>query len=164
MQELEPNTRPKCRLIAVELDQSSISRSSPDIDHEREVAIYDLLADNEFMPENDDNGPYRLILSLVEKRLILNIQAEDASPIITHVLSLTPLRKVIKDYFLICESYYEAIRRATPRQIEAIDMGRRGLHDEGSQILRSRLEGKIRINHVTARRLFTLVCALHWKG
>ena len=122
------------------------------------------LEDNEFEPVADEAGPYRLKLSLVEKRLIFAVSREDGTPVVTHMLSLTPLRKVVKDYFMICESYFEAIKTATPSQIEAIDMGRRGVHNEGSQILMDRLDGKIRVDMQTARRLFTLVCALHWKG
>ena len=152
------------RLVEVELDEGSISRSTPDIEHERAVAIYDLIEDNEFEPVADEAGPYRLKLSLVEKRLIFAVSREDGTPVVTHMLSLTPLRKVVKDYFMICESYFEAIKTATPSQIAAIDMGRRGVHNEGSQILMDRLDGKIRVDMQTARRLFTLVCALHWKG
>lgn len=154
----------RARLVAVELDEESIARSTPDIEHERAVAIYDLIEDNEFEPLGDDAGPYRLRLSLVEKRLVFSVASEGGDPVVTHILSLTPLRKVVKDYFLICESYFEAIKTATPSQIEAIDMGRRGVHNEGSRILMERLEGKIRVDMQTARRLFTLVCALHWKG
>ncbi|QGZ36568.1 UPF0262 family protein [Stappia indica] len=152
------------RLVAVELDEGSIQRSTPDVEHERAVAIYDLIEENEFEPLGDDGGPYRLRLSLVEKRLVFLVEREQGDPVVTHILSLTPLRKVVKDYFLICESYFEAIKTATPSQIEAIDMGRRGVHNEGSRILMERLEGKIRVDMQTARRLFTLVCALHWKG
>lgn len=152
------------RLVAVELDEGSIQRSTPDVEHERAVAIYDLIEENEFEPLGDDGGPYRLKLSLVEKRLVFLVEREQGDPVVTHILSLTPLRKVVKDYFLICESYFEAIKTATPSQIEAIDMGRRGVHNEGSRILMERLEGKIRVDMQTARRLFTLVCALHWKG
>ncbi len=152
------------RLVAVELDEGSILRSTPDVEHERAVAIYDLIEENEFEPLGDAGGPYRLRLSLVEKRLVFLVEREEGDPVVTHILSLTPLRKVVKDYFLICESYFEAIKTATPSQIEAIDMGRRGVHNEGSRILMERLEGKIRVDMQTARRLFTLVCALHWKG
>ncbi|WP_349359921.1 UPF0262 family protein [Stappia sp.] len=160
----EAGAQGTARLIDVELDEGSISRSTPDIEHERAVAIYDLIEDNAFAPEGDDKGPYRLKLSLVEKRLVFAVERENGDPVVTHLLSLTPLRKVVKDYFLICESYFEAIKTATPSQIEAIDMGRRGVHNEGSRILMERLEGKIRVDMQTARRLFTLVCALHWKG
>ncbi|WP_421091332.1 UPF0262 family protein [Pseudochrobactrum sp. MP213Fo] len=152
------------RLIDVELDET-IGQSTPDIEHERAVAIFDLIEENSFAPVGDSkSGPYRLRLSVIEKRLIFNITREEGEAVATHILSLSPLRKVVKDYFLICESYYAAIRSATPSRIEAIDMGRRGLHNEGSQTLMNRLEGKIDIDFDTARRLFTLVCVLHWRG
>ncbi|MBD8553534.1 UPF0262 family protein [Rhizobium sp. CFBP 8762] len=151
------------RLCDVILDES-IGRSTPDVEHERAVAIFDLIEDNMFQPVEHDGGPYRLKLSLADKRLVLTIVTEDGGDVATHILSLTPFRRIVKDYFLMCESYYEAIRAATPRQIEAIDMGRRGLHNEGSQILIDRLSGKITMDFSTARRLFTLVCVLYWRG
>lgn len=152
------------RLVAVTLDETSIRRSNPDVEHERAVAIYDLLEDNAFAPAGHSGGPYALHLSLSENRLCFDIRDPQGKPIITHMLSLTPLRRIVKDYFMICESYYQAIRTCTPSQIEAIDMGRRGLHDEGSRLLLERLEGKIITDFDTARRLFTLICVLHWKG
>lgn len=153
------------RLIDISLDGDSFGRSRPDIEHERAVAIFDLIEENSFAPAgNTQGGPYKLILSVVEKRLVLNTTREDDTPVIVHALSLSPFKKIIKDYFLICESYYEAIRTLSPTQIEAIDMGRRGIHDEGSQILQDRLNGKIDIDFATARRLFTLICVLHWRG
>ena len=146
------------------LDES-IGRSTPDVEHERAVAIFDLIEENSFRPVDDKaGGPYRLHLSLVESRLVMTISREDGQPVVTHILSLTPFRRVVKDYFMICESYFEAIRSSTPSQIEAIDMGRRGLHNEGSQTLMDRLSGKIEVDFDTARRLFTLVCVLHWRG
>ena len=152
------------RLIDVELDES-IGRSTPDVEHERAVAIFDLIEENSFRPVGDAGaGPYRLKLSLAEARLVFAVSRENGEPVVTHILSLTPFRRVVKDYFLICESYYEAIRSSTPSQIEAIDMGRRGLHNEGSQTLMDRLSGKIEVDFDTARRLFTLVCVLHWRG
>lgn len=156
----------KCARVAeVHLDTESIIPVTPDIDHERNVAIYDLIDENIFSPTGHQGGPYALYISLVDKRLVFDIrEIKTETPINTHILSLTPFRRIVKDYFLICESYYEAIRIATPSQIEAIDMGRRGLHDEGSQILLDRLNNKIDIDFKTARRLFTLVCVLHWKG
>ncbi|MGU3574099.1 UPF0262 family protein [Brucellaceae bacterium C25G] len=154
----------EARLIDVELDES-IGRSTPDIEHERAVAIFDLIEENNFRPVGDEiGGPYKLRLSLLERRLIFTISRECGELVATHILSLTPLRRVVRDYFMICESYYEAIRSATPSKIEAIDMGRRGLHNEGSHALQSRLEGKIEVDFITARRLFTLVCVLHWRG
>jgi uncharacterized protein (UPF0262 family) len=155
---------PKQRLVKVTLDEGSIGRSSPDIEHERAVAIYDLLEDNSFTPVDHDGGPYALHLSIAENRLVFDIRQEDGSPVMAHLLSLTPLRRIVKDYFLICDSYYKAIRTSTPSQIEAIDMGRRGLHNEGSELLMERLKEKIAVDFDTARRLFTLICVLHWKG
>jgi len=152
------------RLIDVELDES-VGRATPDIEHERAVAIFDLVEENCFHPVGDDKGgPYKLRLSLVDSRLVFAISRADGEAVVTHILSLTPFRRIVKDYFLICESYYDAIRSSTPSQIEAIDMGRRGLHNEGSQTLMDRLNGKIDIDFDTARRLFTLVCVLHWRG
>ncbi len=151
------------RLCDVVLDET-IGRSTPDVEHERAVAIFDLLEDNSFAPEGHEKGPYKLYLSLVEQRLVFTIKTEGDEPVATHILSLTPFRRIIKDYFMICDSYYQAIRSSTPSQIEAIDMGRRGIHNEGSQTLMDRLSGKIRIDFDTARRLFTLVCVLYWRG
>jgi uncharacterized protein (UPF0262 family) len=151
------------RLIDVVLDES-IGRSTPDIEHERAVAVFDLIEENSFRPVGHEGGPYKLRLSLADSRLVFAISDEKDEAIVTHILSLTPFRKIVKDYFLICESYYEAIRTATPSQIEAIDMGRRGIHNDGSQTLMDRLSGKIDMDFDTARRLFTLVCVLHWRG
>jgi uncharacterized protein (UPF0262 family) len=156
--------KPSQRLIKITLDEGSIGRSSPDIEHERAVAIYDLIEDNSFAPVDHDGGPYMLHLSISENRLVFDIRREDGTPLMAHLLSLTPLRRIVKDYFLICDSYYKAIRTATPSQIEAIDMGRRGLHNEGSDLLMERLKEKVEVDHDTARRLFTLICVLHWKG
>ena len=150
------------RLTDVVLDDT-IGRASPDVEHERAVAIFDLVEENVFQPIGHPGGPYTLKLSLVDSKLVLQISAE-GEQVATHILSLTPFRRIVKDYFLICESYYEAIRSATPSRIEAIDMGRRGIHNEGSQILCDRLKGKIEIDFNTARRLFTLVCVLYWRG
>src|SRR5215510_326417 len=155
---------PKRRLVAVTLDESSIGRSTPDIEHERAVAIYDLIEQNMFAPVGHDGGPYALNLGITENRLNFDVRLADGVPVVAHLLSLTPLRKIVKDYFLICDSYYAAIRTATPDKIEAIDMGRRGLHDEGSRTLQERLDGKVAVDFQTARRLFTLICVLHWKG
>jgi uncharacterized protein (UPF0262 family) len=159
-----PASSEKQRLVAVTLDETSIGRSNPDIEHERAVAIYDLLEDNVFAPHDHDDGPYTLHLSITESRLVFDIRRADGAPVVAHLFSLTPLRRIVKDYFMICDSYYQAIRTATPSQIEAIDMGRRGLHDEGSRILMERLKRKVRVDFDTARRLFTLICVLHWKG
>jgi uncharacterized protein (UPF0262 family) len=148
-------------LVDVELDDESIQYRSAEAEHERKVAIFDLLEDNSFQLVGTD-GPYRLKLAIHENRLLLDVRtAKDGGKLRDIVLSLTPFRKVVKDYFMICESYYDAIKRLSPSQIEALDMGRRGLHNEGSELLRERLAGKIAIDHDTARRLFTLLCALH---
>jgi len=152
------------RLIAVKLDEESIGRSNPDVEHERAVAIYDLLEDNVFAPDGDEDGPFALHLSITGSRLMFDIRREDGSPVMAHLLSLTPLRRIVKDYYTVCDSYYAAIRTATPDRIEALDMGRRALHDEGSNILMERLARKVKLDFDTARRLFTLICVLHWKG
>jgi len=154
----------KHRLVAVTLDENSIGRSSPDIEHERAVAIYDLIEENSFAPVGHDGGPYKLNLGLKENRLVFDIRLANGEPVTAHLLSLTPFKRIVKDYFLICDSYYAAIRTATPDRIEAIDMGRRGLHDEGSRILQDALKRKVKVDFDTARRLFTLICVLHWKG
>jgi uncharacterized protein (UPF0262 family) len=153
----KPPPAAKQRLVAVTLDEETIGRSNPDIEHERQVAIYDLLERNSFQPVGDTNGPYAL-------RLVFDIRTEDGKPVIAHLLSLTPLRRIVKDYFTVCDSYYEAIRTATPDKIEALDMGRRSIHNDGSRILMERLKGKVMLDTDTARRLFTLICVLHWKG
>jgi uncharacterized protein (UPF0262 family) len=152
------------RLVAVTLDENSIGRSSADVEHERAVAIYDLIEENSFAPVGHDGGPYALHLSLADNRLVLDIRLADGAPVVAHHLSITRFRKIVKDYFLICDSYYAAIRTATPDRIEAIDMGRRGLHDEGSRILQDSIKRKVKVDFDTARRLFTLICVLHWKG
>ncbi|AZN70824.1 UPF0262 family protein [Georhizobium profundi] len=151
------------RLSDVELDES-IGRSTPDVEHERAVAIFDLVEENSFEPVGHPGGPYKLKLSLVDMRLVFAVTTESGDPVVTHILSLTPFRRIVKDYFMICESYYDAIRSSSPGQIEAIDMGRRGIHNDGSQTLMDRLEGKIKVDFATARRLFTLICVLHWRG
>jgi uncharacterized protein (UPF0262 family) len=152
------------KLVAVTLDEASIGRSSPDIDHERAVAIYDLIEENTFKPVGHDGGPYALSLSLAESRLVFDIRLENGDPVVAHMLSLNTFKKIVKDYFMICDSYYQAIRTATPDRIEAIDMGRRGIHDEGSRILQDQIKRKVEVDFDTARRLFTLICVLHWKG
>ncbi len=152
------------RLVAVTLDENSIGRSNPDVEHERAVAIYDLLEENSFAPNGDEDGPFALHLSITGSRLVFDIKRADGAPVMAHLLSLSPLRRIVKDYFTVCDSYYAAIRTATPDRIEALDMGRRALHDEGSGILMERLKRKVSIDFDTARRLFTLICVLHWKG
>jgi len=150
------------RLEKVELDEDSLAAVSRDQEQERQIAIFDLLEENFFHPEGAEAGPYELKMGLVENRLLLDIRGPAYER--RHILSLSPFRSLIKDYFMICESYYEAIRNSTPQQIEALDMGRRGLHNEASELLQTRLAGKIETDLDTARRLFTLICALHWRG
>lgn len=151
----------KNRLIAVEIDDHTLGASGPDAEHERRVAIFDLIEQNSFALPEHDNGPYILTLSQVERRLVFAVKDETRKDVHTFILSLGPFRGVIRDYFMICDSYYDAIRTQTPHQIEAIDMARRGIHNEGSELLAERLEGKVNIDFLTARRLFTLICALH---
>ncbi len=151
------------RIVDIVLDEQSVARRSPQVEHERAVALFDLLEANDFSLVGAV-GPYRLKISIFEQRLIFDVRDRDDAKLRDIVLSLTPFRKVVKDYFLICESYYDAIKKLGPSQIEALDMGRRGLHNEGSDLLRERLTGKIEVDHDTARRLFTLICALHIKS
>ena len=147
------------RLQSVEIDDQSLSAVSRDQEQERQVAVFDLLEENYFAPAGAETGPYDLQLTLIDGRLALDI----GGPGYAHrfMLSMSALRGVIKDYFIVCESYYQAIRNATPHQIEALDMSRRSLHNEGSALLIERLDGKIAIDMATSRRLFTLICALH---
>ena len=158
----DPNERN--RLVSVILDEASISRGAADQEHERQIAIYDLIDENSFALPGRDAGPYGLKIALQDAKLVLEIADESGNPIVEHILSLTPFRGLLKDYFMICESYYAAIRTAMPTQIEAIDMGRRAVHNEAAELLLERLKGKIECDRDTARRLFTLVVALHWKG
>lgn len=152
------------RLIAVKLDERTVVRRTRQIEQEREIAIYDLLEANSFAPAGSAGGPYRLVLAVEENRLVFDIHLEDDSAHGKVMLSLTPFRRAIKDYFFICDSYFKSIRNAPAAQIEALDMARRGAHDEGSALLEERLKGKIKVDPVTARRLFTLICVLHLKG
>lgn len=156
------------RLSAVILDEASVVYRTPAIEQEREVAIYDLLEANVFKPEGSPGGPYRLILGVEESRLVLDVRLEDGSEQgsehVRVLLSLTPLRKTVKDYFLVCENYYKAIRTAPPHQIESLDMARKTLHDEGAKELQARLVGKVETDFDTARRLFTLICVLQMRG
>ena len=159
-----PSERKPNRLIAIDLDESLRGIPSADVEHERKVAVYDLLEHNEFEVVGHQRGPYRLKLSIVDKRLVFEVEDCDAGSCAIIGLVLAPFRRLVKDYFLICESYFQAIRSAPRSQIETIDMARRGLHNEGSELLRERLAGKIEVDHDTARRLFTLVCVLYWRG
>jgi len=154
--------RKKHRLQSVEIDEESLAAASRDQEQERQIAIFDLLEENYFAPDGAEQGPYDLRMGLLENRLVLDVRGPGYER--RHILSLSPFRALIKDYFMICESYYQAIRNSTPQQIEALDMGRRGLHNEASNLLRTRLQGKIDTDLDTARRLFTLICALHWRG
>ena len=152
------------RVVAVTIDKESIGRSGLDIEYERAVAIDDLIEENSFAPVGHDGGPYALHLRMADNRLVLDIRLADDTPVVMHILSLSPFKRVVKDYFMVCDSYYAAIKSATPDRIEALDMGRRGLHDEGSLLLQERIKHRLVVDFNTARRLFTLVCALHWKG
>ena len=149
------------RIVDIVLDEESVARRTAEVEHERAVALFDLIEENDFCLVGGEPGPYRLRLGIFEQRLVFDVRNGEDEKLRDIVLSLTPFRKVVKDYFLICESYYTAIKKLGPSQIEALDMGRRGLHNEGSELLRERLEGKIELDLDTARRLFTLICALH---
>ncbi len=152
------------RIINFTLDEDTVVRRNADIEHERKVAIFDLLEKNFFEPADDTHGPYTLHLSIIEGRLAFDICDAEDQALKTVILALSPFRRIIKEYFEVCDSYFSAIKSASPSQIEAIDMGRRGLHNDGSELLRERLAGKIELDHPTARRLFTLICVLHIRG
>ncbi len=160
--EFERNS--KSRLTAINFDGASIRRGNPNVEHEREVAVFDILEANSFALVGKEGGPYTLNLSIVEDRLVFTVGQSESSDTFTFVLSLTPMRRIMRDYFMVCENYYQAIRTAPPSRIQAIDVGRRALHDEGGRVLVERLKGKVAIDRDTSRRLFTLICALHWKG
>jgi uncharacterized protein (UPF0262 family) len=148
------------RIARITLDERTVIRRSADIEHERRVAIYDLLEANSFQPVGEFQGPYHVLLGMEENRLALDINDLSDTPLTRILLPLTPFRRIIRDYFTICESYFQAIKSASPSKIEAIDMGRRGLHNEGSNLLRERLDGRVVLDNETARRLFTLVCII----
>ncbi len=157
------------RISHIELDDAGLPPPTPEIEQERKVAIFDLLEDNSFvLPRREDRpipaGPYHLGLSIRDKRLVFDVNTEGEEKAAEFHLSLGPFRQVVKDYFQICESYFEAVKTAAPSQIETIDMARRGIHNEGSRVLQERLEGKVDIDTDTARRLFTLICVLHFGG
>ncbi len=152
------------RICDIQLDERSVVRRSADVEHERAVAIFDLVEENYFAPVGRDAGPYCLHLAIEENRLVFDIQNEAREGVAAVTLPLLPFRRIVKDYFSVCEVYFEAIKTASPSKIEAIDMGRRGLHNEGSELLRERLDGKIDMDFDTARRLFTLLCVLHIRG
>jgi uncharacterized protein (UPF0262 family) len=160
---------PPGRLIEITLDDSGLPAPTPEVEQERRVAIFDLLEENRFaLPPRDHRpvppGPYRLELAVRERRLVFDVSTDAGEKLGAFHLSLTPFNQVVKDYFQICESYFDAVKHLPPSQIEAIDMGRRGIHNEGSRILLERLEGKVETDMATARRLFTLICVLHFKG
>jgi uncharacterized protein (UPF0262 family) len=151
------------RVARIELDERSFLRRSPDVEHERAVAIADLLDANSFAPANHPGGPYALRLSIEENRLAIDVALAAGGDVDRLVLPLLPFRRIVRDYFAVCETYYEAIKHAGPGRIEAIDMGRRALHDEGAAMLRARLADRVEVDGQTARRLFTLVCVLHMR-
>jgi uncharacterized protein (UPF0262 family) len=148
------------RIARIDIDEASLSAPSDQVEHERKVAMFDLIEKNSFVPDGaaDGQGPFDLRLALEDNRLVFDITSPDFARKI--MLSLAPFKMMLRDYRLICESYYEALKNATPAQIESIDMGRRGVHNEGAELLTERLAGKVAIDHETARRLFTLVNAL----
>ena len=155
------------RLCHIEIDERGLARPTPEIEQERKVAIFDLLEENSFaLPEREGRpevpGPYRLGLAIRDGRLVFSLETEALAKVGEFHLSLGPFRQVVKDYFQICESYFEAVKRLPPSQIEAIDMARRGIHNEGARVVQERLEGKATVDTDTARRLFTLICVLHW--
>jgi uncharacterized protein (UPF0262 family) len=157
------------RICHISIDDAGLPPPSPEIEQERRVAIFDLLEKNSFaLPVRDGRaippGPYRLALSIRDGRLVFDIATEAEETVGAFHLSLGPFRQVVKDYFQICESYFEAVKRLPPSQIETIDMARRGIHNEGARVLQERLEGKAAVDTDTARRLFTLICVLHWGG
>ena len=156
-------------LSAIEIDDSALPPPTPEIEQERRVAVFDLLEQNSFiLPRRDGrpqpDGPYQLLLAIRDKRLVFEVTAEDDTPAAEFHLSLGPFRQVVKDYFQICESYFDAVKTLPPSQIETIDMARRGIHNEGARVLQERLEGKAEVDTDTARRLFTLICVLHFGG
>ncbi len=155
------------KLVSIEIDDKGLAPPTPEIEQERKVAIFDLLEDNSFtLPERDGRdvpeGPFKLSLAIRERRLVFDLDTESGEKAAEFHLSLGPFRQVVKDYFQICESYFDAVKKMPPSQIEAIDMARRGIHNEGARVLQERLEGKAVIDIDTARRLFTLICVLHW--
>ena len=157
------------KIVQIDIDDSALAPPTPEIEQERRVAVFDLLEDNSFVvPERDERavpeGPYRLHLAIRERRLVFDVQTEAEEPAAEFHLALGPFRQVVKDYFQICESYFDAVKKLPPSQIEAIDMARRGIHNEGARVLQERLEGKAEVDTDTARRLFTLICVLHFGG
>jgi uncharacterized protein (UPF0262 family) len=160
--EIMSDPKAQQRLQSIVIDESSLASASRDQEHERQVAIFDLLEGNYFEPEGEAVGPYDLKIGLADNRLLLDIAGGSYER--RHLLSMSPFKSLIRDYFMVCDSYYDAIRNSSPAQIEALDMGRRGLHNEGSSLLRERLAGKVSTDLDTSRRLFTLICALYRRG
>ena len=154
---------PTRRIVSIHLEDAAALRQSAEAEQERAVAIFDLIEENEFAPSIEHPGPYHLILAVADNKLVFDVRDTGDQEIYKFILSMTPFRRIIKEYFDVCESYFAAIKTSSLSQIEAIDMGRRGLHNEGSEILRDRLAGKVEMDFGTARRLFTLICALHMK-
>jgi uncharacterized protein (UPF0262 family) len=149
------------RITALTLDERTVLCRSPDVEQERAVAIYDILQKNRFAPRGHAAGPYRLRLGIEPAGLVFDVRSEADVEICRIVLGMAAFRRIIKDYFIVCDSYYEAIRTATTERIETIDMGRRGLHNEGAELLVERLKDRVDLDFDTARRLFTLLCVLH---
>ncbi|MCC7167832.1 MAG: UPF0262 family protein [Rhodospirillales bacterium] len=152
------------RLVHIQLDEKTLVRRRPEVEHERAVAIYDLIEENAFAPVGDFEGPFTLHLGIEDDRLLFDIRSEDGLPLVKVPMSVKPFQRLVKDYFMVCEHYFAAIKNQPPSKIEALDMGRRGLHNEGSELLRAALDGKIALDFDTARRLFTLLCVLHVRG
>ena len=152
------------RIAHMHLEEKHQVRRRPEVEHERAIAMYDLMEENYFAPVGDFTGPYHVRLRLDDNRLVFTVCSTEDAELVEVVLPLKPFQSIVKDYFLICESYFNAIKKSNPAQIEAIDMGRRGLHNEGSELLRERLTGKVDVDFDTARRLFTLICVLHIRG
>lgn len=148
-------------IAGIFLDERSVISRSPQVEHERKVAIYDLLEANHFKPKNAVEGPYNVHLSIEDNRLAFDVRDMHDQPLTRFTLALSPFRAIIREYFMVCDSYFKAIKSASPSQIEAIDMGRRGLHNDGAELLRERLEGKVELDANTARRLYTLICVMH---
>jgi uncharacterized protein (UPF0262 family) len=152
------------RLYEVRLDEATLPRVAADEDHERAVAIFDLVEENTFSPIGREDGPYSLTIAQQEAKLSFVVRTEAGEVVADFIVSMTPFRPLLKDYFLVCETYYNAIRTASPRQIEAIDRERSALHNEGAELMAARLVDKVDIDKPTARRLFTVISALHWKS
>ena len=163
-----PDSANSHRIAHIALDEETILWRNADVEQERRVAIYDLIEENTFKPvrsaERGADGPYRLQLAVRDGRLAMDISSSDEELLETLLIGLARFRRPIREYFAICDSYYQAIRKATPAEIETIDMARRGIHNNAAELLLERLDGKVETDFATARRLFTLICVLHIKG